>query len=175
MSIALLIILLAIGTFSHASSLLLAKKFRTRSEHFRSRFWKLHCIVNGTIWFAIIGLLIVAQFLFPHIAYPVAMRIWGIALVCFGVILVARAYTLLGMQRAMGSRFFFPETSQQVLKSSLYRFLHNPMYDGFILIILGVGLWFGIKEDFYLAATLFALLNILLAFVENPMFALNPF
>lgn len=49
------------------------------------------------------------------------------------------------------------------------------MYDGFILIFIGVGLLFGIRENFYLAGASFILLNLLLARVENYKWSWNPF
>ncbi len=61
------------------------------------------------------------------------------------------------------------------ITGSLYSFLNNPMYDGFIFIFIGLGLILGIKIDFYLAAWSFLLLNIFLASIENYKWRCSPF
>ena len=66
----------------------------------------------------------------------------------------------------MGLRFFYLEKDNRV-ENFLYRFLNNPMYDGFILVLVGLGLWRGVVEDFYLAFVSFILFNIFLATIEN--------
>lgn len=174
MNVVFVIIFFAAVTFSHAGFLIFAKKFQASSESFRSKLWKLHLTFNGVLWFAFVGLITAVQFSFAHSAYPAVIKIFGVAFTFFGAMLVAKSHFLLGINRAMGLRFFFPEKTKQI-KSGAYRFLNNPMYDGFMLMLLGLALWLGIREDLYLALASFFLLNIFLASIENYKFKLNPF
>jgi len=102
------------------------------------------------------------------------MRVIGLIALIAGLYLSIKSRILLGRHQAMGIRFFLPEKTTKIT-NSLYSFLNNPMYDGFILIFIGVGLLFGIRENFYLAGASFILLNLLLARVENYKWSWNPF
>ncbi len=87
---------------------------------------------------------------------------------------MVQARLALGHDQAMGLRFFLPEKAIRVV-TSIYRFLRNPMYDGFILVFMGLGLALGIAADLYLALVSFTLFNVLLASVENYEWSWNPF
>lgn len=161
-------------TVSHACFLLWAKKHRNASPAARMKLWKLHLYSNGTLWVVLAGWIVTVQFSLPHYMYPPWARLFGLPLILIGLLLAVQARLLLGRNQAMGIRFFFPEKAKRI-QSSLYRFLNNPMYDGFILIFIGSGLAFGIVEDFYFSIASFLLLNIFLASIENFEFKINPF
>jgi len=102
------------------------------------------------------------------------LRWIGISLIAVGMIITIAISLVLNFQNLMGLRFFYPARTKRVY-SSLYRILNNPMYDGFILILVGFGVWLGILQDFYFALASFVLLNIILASVENYELKWNPF
>ncbi|QQR55027.1 hypothetical protein IPG41_00400 [Candidatus Peregrinibacteria bacterium] len=102
------------------------------------------------------------------------MRVIGLITLIAGLYLSVKSRILLGRHQAMGIRFFLPEKATKIT-GSLYSFLNNPMYDGFIFIFIGLGLILGIKIDFYLAAWSFLLLNIFLASIENYKWRCSPF
>lgn len=161
-------------TISHASFLLWAKKQKRARHAARMKLWRLHVHLNGTLWLIVAGWIISVQFYLPHYFYPVWAKLVGSLIILIGFILVVEARLLLGRSQAMGVRFFFPEKTKRI-RTSLYRFLNNPMYDGFVLIFIGSGLAFGIREDFYLAIASFLLFNVFLSSIENFEFNVNPF
>jgi len=67
----------------------------------------------------------------------------------------------------MGRQFFLRENKKQWITSSIYKYLKNPMYDGFILIFLGLTLMRGTTENLLLALSSFLLLNIFLSRIES--------
>lgn len=164
----------ALVTISHACFLLWAKNHQSLPHSTRMKLWQIHLYLNGTLWLVVAGWMVTVQFYLPRYQYPFEAQLLGFLLIIIGLSLVAKARLLLGRSQAMGIRFFFPEKAHRI-KSSLYRFLNNPMYDGFILIFIGSGFALGIVENFYFAIASFLLLNIFLASIENFEFKLNPF
>ena len=164
----------ALVTISHGSALLFAKSQQKYSHKKREKLWRIHSLVNGSLWIVLLIWILLFQWLALHSIYPSWMRIIGLIMLIAGLYLSIKSRILLGRHQAMGIRFFLPEKTTKIT-SSLYSFLNNPMYDGFILIFIGVGLLFGIRENFYLAGASFILLNLLLARVENYKWSWNPF
>lgn len=159
-------------TVAHAFMLLHVK--RTHVAEKREKLWKWHLHLIGTLWILNIIWLILLHFYFSPVSFPPWAIIIGVFCIGTGLLLYTRSRLLLGRNQAMGMRFFFPEKSKKIT-TGVYHFLHNPMYDGFVLIFLGIGLLFGFVEDFYLATASFVLFNIFLASVENFEFHWNPF
>lgn len=160
----ILIVFAALVSTSHATALFFAKK----------QLWKLHQIINGTLWIVVFIGTGAIQFYLPRVEFPFWLRAVGFLSIFIGLALVIRVRLLLGRNQAMGIRFFFPEEAKRVTHS-LYTYLNNPMYDGFILLLVGLGFGFGIPYDFYLAGASFILFNVFLAAVENYEWKWNPF
>lgn len=170
-----LLLLFVIATFSQAGFLIFARRHSQISELTRQRLWVTHLWLNGIVWSVVFMWMIIIQFFLPHTLYVSLLFKWiGISLVIVGIMMVIAVSLVLNFQNLMGLRFFYPAKTERTY-SSLYRILNNPMYDGFILILVGLALWFGIVQDFYLAFTSFLLLNIVLASVENYELKFNPF
>lgn len=170
----MLLIFFIFVTISHASALLFAKQHQNYSAEKRKRLWQLHWWINGTLWVGLLAWIIVTQWFLPRTAYPLWVQITGLVSFLAGVYLSLQSRLLLGPYQPMGLRFFFAERAKKI-DHSLYHVLNNPMYDGFALILIGIGLVFGIEADFYLAAASFLLLNIFLAAIENYTWKWNPF
>ena len=161
-------------TASHAAFLSFARARLRYDLALRQRWWNQHLLLNGILWLVVFAWVLLLQRLLPHEATTLAKSIIGWVLIGLGAVLVSWSRLLLGRHQAMGIRFFLPERARQV-SSSLYRYLNNPMYDGFILLLVGMGLAFGLRENFFIAVASFILLNLLLARLENPRSSLNPF
>lgn len=159
---------------SHAGALLFAKRHQHYSNKKRENFWTLHKWINGSLWISLLVWTIIMQWHLPQNDYPFEMRLLGAISISTGLFLVVQSRLLLGHNQAMGIRFFFPEKAKRITHY-LYAYLNNPMYDGFILVFIGLALAFGITADFYLAGASFLLFNILLAGVENYEWKWNPF
>ncbi len=160
------IIFFTLVTLTHAGGLVYAKRRQNYPADYRNHLWQLHFSINGLLWLAFIIWLLALHLNLPHSDYPTLYKAAGIVSSIVGLLLVIVAYSALGLKNAMGLRFFLPEKAKQV-ENRLYQFLNNPMYDGFLLVFLGLGLWLGVVEDFYLAVASFIFLNIFLATIEN--------
>lgn len=169
-----LLVFSALVTISHGAALLLAKSQQNYSYKRREKLWRMHSLVNGSLWVVLLIWILLFQQAAPHSVYSSWMRAIGLIALLTGLYLSIKSRMLLGRHQAMGIRFFLPEKAAKIT-SSLYSFLNNPMYDGFLLIFIGLGLILGIKADFYLAAWSFFLLNIFLASIENYKWRWNPF
>ena len=159
-----LFIFFALVTFSHAIFLLKAKK----------SLWELHFALNSILWSALLTWLSFAQFQDTDLIFSEPIKWAGLLIAVAGVFLVFRVATVLNLEELMGRRFFYPSESKKI-DGGIFKYLNNPMYDGFILILVGLGFYLGLSFDFYLAGASFILLNVFLASVENYKFSLNPF
>jgi protein-S-isoprenylcysteine O-methyltransferase Ste14 len=153
-------------TVSHGAFLVRAKRAAGAPEAVRERLWRWHNRINGTLWVLLFLWVVLLQGLLPASTVPPPARVAGLVLFAAGILLVGHTRRLLGCARAMGVRFFFPERAAWV-DDDVYRVLNNPMYDGFVLVLVGAGAMLGIKGDFALAGASFVLLNLGLAQVEN--------
>lgn len=169
-----LLVFAALVTISHGSALLLGKSQQSTPYKKRVKIWQIHSLINGSLWVILLIWILMFQWISPHNVYPLWLKIIGFSILTAGLYLSTKSRLLLGRHQAMGIRFFLPEKATKIT-SSLYSFLNNPMYDGFILILIGLGLTLGIEADFYLAAWSFLLLNVLLANIENYRWHWNPF
>jgi len=169
-----LLIFSTLVSISHGSALIYAKSQQNHPYKKRERAWQVHSFINGSLWLVLSVWILWFQWASPHSAYPLWLETIGFITLIAGLCLSVKSRLLLGPHQAMGIRFFLPEKSKKIT-SSLYSFLNNPMYDGFILILMSMGLIFGVEADFYLAALSFILLNIFLASIENYRWRWNPF
>lgn len=152
-----------IVTVSHALVLLFVQK-APKTDH--KKIWRGHLIMNGILWKALLISIVVMEWNLPQrIVLPQAVI--GALFFATGFILFAWTQKQLGIERAMGKRFFFPEKEREWVAKGFYKFLNNPMYDGFFLIFLGLGLLLNQKENMILAGTSLLLLNGFLATIEN--------
>lgn len=175
MQLSFFLLLFVIATTSHAGFLIFARRHPQMSEPKRHKLWITHLWLNGIIWSVLVVWLTIIQFSLPtNLDVSFTFKWIGIALFILGITMVIAISFVLNFQNLMGLRFFYPAETKRI-PSSLYRILNNPMYDGFILILVGLALWLGVVQDFYLAFASFLLLNVILASVENYEFNWNPF
>jgi protein-S-isoprenylcysteine O-methyltransferase Ste14 len=173
LSLSLVVAVGGIATVSHALLLVLGKRAARTSPARAQQLWRLHQLVNGSLWTILFVGIVLLQGVWPATAVTPYARVAGLVLFSSGLLMVGHARRLLGYERAMGVRFFFPERASWV-NDAMYRRLNNPMYDGFVLVLLGAGMMFGIREDVWLALVSFILLNIFLARIENGPGKWNP-
>lgn len=161
-----LIIFGVLVTISHGTFLKMAQRRQMASSEEKTRLWHLHLALNGTLWLALLAGVALQQFLAERTEQPIHYKILGAILCLLGVGIVYKVRMLLGRDQAMGIRFFFPERAKYI-RHNLYKYLNNPMYDGFILVFVGLALLFGVQENYHLAIASFLMLNIGLASIEN--------
>lgn len=162
----ILLSLALVATMSHAHALRYAQVMTGAPHETRLKLWQKHEQWNGILWVLVFLLLVIVEFSFP-LGQMAPRPLIDIPLIVIGLILVVWSRLILGRSGAMGIRWFLPERASAWKTHGPYRLLANPMYDGFILIFIGLGLWRGTIENFYLALASFLLFNIYLAKVES--------
>ena len=137
-----------------------------KSRELIVRIWPIHYWVNGLLWILFAVWIILINVMSGDVVFPVFLQLVGLALCIFGLLLSADGLRRIGLKQVMGYRFFCSDNLKWTSSGS-YSMLNNPIYDGFVLVFLGLGLFRGLYLDFYLAAASILLLNVFLATVEN--------
>lgn len=157
----------AVITAGHGAMLAYAQKRQHLPREKRHALWKIHAFALNPLWALLFLAIIGAQFSFANGMAPFWQVVSGVIVITAGIALFIAARKNLGLPRAMGRRFFFPEEETAWLASGAYRRLANPMYDAFALILLGLGIALNSWQDLALAAVSLILLNGLLTRLEN--------
>lgn len=166
MAIILVLAFAVVVTVSHARSLRRAQINSQAPREERLALWQKHQRVHGTIWVLLLIAIGLVEIFFTH-PLITAKPLLGLPLVAAGLLLAVWSRRILGRAGAMGIRWFLPEDAGHWEARGPYRWLANPMYDGFLLIFLGLGIGLGIHENFFLALASLILLNACLARVES--------
>ena len=160
-----LLLFFVLVTFNHALFITFAKSLK-RNNELRLRIWNIHYWVNGMLWFILAICILLIQFNSRDTIFSPKIETLGLVLCAGGSFLVIDGLRRLGFRQAMGYRFFSIGKLEWI-SSGVFSFLHNPIYDGFALIFLGLGLSRGIFIDFYLPIISFIMLNVFLASIES--------
>jgi protein-S-isoprenylcysteine O-methyltransferase Ste14 len=81
------------------------------------------------------------------------------------VLLVAASIKTIGLQALTNGNFF---GKAKVTKSNIYRYLNNPIYDGYFLLFIALGLLYGNAVFYVLALQSFIGLNLIETYFERP-------
>ena len=135
------------------------------TRRFGSRGWYVHLAVIAPGW--LLFLVLQAQ-LGRHNAWPLPHWLWpaGAAVVLVGLALVVDASARLGLAGTLNG-YFFGRGPQAPVRTGTFRWLANPMYDGFFLLFVGTALLLGNAAYLVLAAESVLLLSLLESSVEN--------
>ena len=163
-------IIFTIITFLHYLSLYLQYRYRVYTIFFKKRDFFVHFIFTSLLW--IIWILLFFVF-FPNDPnynlpfYNQLFKPFGFIMSIFGLILIILSGYLLGLRRAWGIRYFEKNYKNDIEKRGPYKYLNNPIYDGFILFFLGKAL--ANNSIFYLLISLecYLLFNVFLSSFEN--------
>lgn len=169
-----ILFLFVLATLSQGGALYYAGRHQGADFASRKKWWLIHYIFNGILWLVLLAMIIWLQFSAQRNQAGQYMEFFGAILTIAGLALSWKSMIVLGLENAMGKRFFFPENSSEIHVST-YRILNNPMYDGFLLVFLGLGFQLGISENFQLALASLLLLNVGLASIENYRISWNIF
>ena len=138
------------------------------ARRFGSRGWYVHLAMIAPGW--LLFLTLQAQ-LGRHLLWPLPpwLRPIGAAASLVGLALVADAAARLGFAGTLNGHFFGRGPKQRV-GNGTFRWLRNPMYDGFFLLFVGEALLIPNAVYLVLAAESVLLLNLFEARVENRPF-----
>ncbi len=95
------------------------------------------------------------------------LQVIGGILVVSGTCLSVWVATLFGPARLNGLRHFAGATKEERIASGPFRWIDNPMYTGYFLILLGIALWQNSLYDLVIALESLLLLNGVQARIEN--------
>lgn len=150
--------LFALVTLTHGFSL----------RHVIKWSFRLHLRVMGLLWLLVVIGALTLTILIPDRQPPtIFSRMLGYLLVIGGLTLSVWHMRVLGWQQIMGGRFFESSYNHTWTTKGLYRYLKNPIYDGFLLIFVSLFFLKSQLDYLLLAVSSSLLLNIFLARIEN--------
>ena len=166
-------LLLAVALFALAAAINTGSvALQQRTDWLGRRFgrgaWWAHLAIVTPGWAAF---LYVQVQLGQHLVWPLPAGLWplGWALLLLAAGLVAGSFLQLGLRRTFNGAFFDGGTPIPV-SGAAYRWLQNPMYDGFWVSFVAIALIEANAAYLVLAAASYLLLNLFEARVENAPF-----
>lgn len=163
---------LAAAVAINTASVALEQRRSLLSRRFGRRGWYVHLAVVTPPWALFVALL---PSISGRVMWPLNPRLrpLGKALAVLGAAIWLDAFARMGPERTANGYFFGHGPRQQVT-GGVYRWLHNPMYDAYALVLAGVGLRTRNARFLVLAAEAYLLLNLVEARVENRPFSPAP-
>ena len=155
----------ALAAGVNTGSVALQQRTSWFTRRFGSRGWYVHLAIIAPGW--LLFLTLQAQLgRETHWPLPLWLRPAGAAVVLAGLALVADASARLGLAGTLNG-YFFGRGPKAPVRSGTFRWLANPMYDGFFLLFVGTALLLHNAVYLALAAESVLLLNLLEGSIEN--------
>ncbi len=134
--------LLICAAWSHARMLHKVTTLSHVSTSAMTRLWTRHCVVNGALWLLTLAAVMWMVLASVSTTWPTWVTGVGAVLAVIGSVASLAQFVMFGSEQAMGIHFFFPTKTQQQ-RTGVYHYLKNPMYDAFVLAVVGFGLFRG--------------------------------
>lgn len=134
-----------------------------------ARAFSIYNFVTLVPWAAFLLFYVTLQFKHhPQLPWPsLWLEILGAVLAVSGAALALWVATLFGPARLNGLRHFTGATNEERILTGPFRWMNNPMYTGYFLILLGIALWQNSLYDLVIALESLLLLNGVQARIEN--------
>ena len=111
-------------------NLILQLKGKKLTNWFGKNAFKFHTIITGIFWIITFCFIVLLQFeLYPLFHDNIILEYIGLFLLVVGIILASWAFKLMGFRRTLCINFF--KENVPIVKSSLYKYIKNPMDIGF--------------------------------------------
>lgn len=121
-------------------NLILQLKGKKLTKWFGKNAFNFHMIITGIFWIIMFCFIVLLQFeIHPIFHNNITLKYVGLILLISGLILALWALKLMGLKRALCLNFF--EENILILKSSLYKYIKNPMDIGFWTAFIGFALF----------------------------------
>ena len=166
-------LLLTIAIFAFAAgvntgSVAFQQRTRWLTRRFGRGAWWVHMavVVPGWALFLYVEIKLGRHLVWP---LPVVLRPLGWGLFALAAVLFVASFGQLGLRRTFNG-YFFDSGSPKLVSGAIYRWLENPMYDGFWISFVGLALIQANAAYLVLAAASYLLLNRCEAKIENGPF-----
>lgn len=123
-------------------SLILQLRGKKLTKWLDKNAFTFHAIITSILWIISVYLIIILQFeAHPMFHDIIILNYVGAVLLVIGGILAIWAFKLLGIRGALCVNFF--EDNVPIVRSSLYKYIKNPMDVGFWTALIGFALFTG--------------------------------
>lgn len=120
--------------------LILQLKDKKLTKWFGKNAFNIHAIITGIFWLITVYLIFLLQFeLHPLFHENIFLKYFGLILLIFGSVSAFWAFKLLGWKRTLCINFF--EENIPLEKTSIYKYINNPMDIGFWTAVIGYALF----------------------------------
>lgn len=131
--------------FVESLSLILQLKGKRLTRWFGKNAFKIHIVITGMLWIITFILVFILQFEeHPKFHDSVILKYTGLFLFGSGSIIAIWASALLGVNRLLCLNFFKEDVP--IIKSSLYKYINNPVDYGFWTALIGFAIF---TDSFY--------------------------
>jgi len=163
-------IIFAIITFFHYLSLKLQSRYQIYTIYFDKKAFTVHFIFTSLLWIVWLILFFILSPNNPSIGLPFYNQFFvpmGIFTSMVGLILIIWSGCLLGLRRAWGIRYFEKNLKNKIERRGPYKYLNNPIYDGFVLYSLGKALTNNSFIYLLISLECYLFFNVFLSSFEN--------
>jgi protein-S-isoprenylcysteine O-methyltransferase Ste14 len=152
------------AVFINSALVYAQRRYRLYDKLFGAHGRNAHVVLLVVTW----GVAITALFVIepPLIGLPKWLHFTAIVPAAIGVWLISAAWSRLGAAGVLDG-WFFDKAPAKNLKGGIFR-LRNPMYIGFMLLFVSVGLWQENASYLWLGLVSYVTLNLFLAKIEDP-------
>jgi protein-S-isoprenylcysteine O-methyltransferase Ste14 len=158
--------------FVESVNLILQLRGRKLTKWLGKRAFNFHMAVTGSFWIVTACLIIILQFeVHPLFHSNIFVKYAGLIMLVLGLILATWAFKLLGLKRSMCLNFF--EENVPVVKTSLYKYIENPMDIGLWTALFGLALFTGSVYNLVIAFE-FVVVMVPHAMLENKPLKKSP-
>lgn len=164
----LTIVIFAVAAGINTGSVVLQRRNGFLTRRFGARGWYLHLALITPGW--VVFLILLAR-IGNHVRWPLpsALRPVGVVLLLMSSGTWLWAFAQLGPER-VANGYFFGRGPREPVEGGLFRQLRNPMYDSYLVALVGLALFRAKAVYLVLALESYLLLNLMEARVENRPF-----
>jgi protein-S-isoprenylcysteine O-methyltransferase Ste14 len=161
----LTILLIFLTIFIEFLNLYIQFKWKLPTKWFGNKAFAIHKNVIGILWAITFFFIVFLQLkTYPIFHQSIFLKYLGIVFLFTGIIIAVWAFKLLGIKRSSHLNFF--EENVPIVKESLYKYIKDPEYLGFWLILTGLTIFTASLYNLIITIE-FIILMLPLTFLEN--------
>lgn len=147
----LALIFVFLSVFIESVSLFFQLKGKKLTKWLGKNAFTIHALITGGLWLITLCFIIILQFeMHPKFHSKTILKYAGLILMGIGIILASWAFKILGLKRALCVNFFSDNVT--VVRTSLYKYIKNPMDIGFWTALFSFSLYTDSLYNFIIAS-----------------------